>query len=1360
MTSTSSPNKPQVSFPLKSTINSQTKPSFDIDNFNIQDEDTSGNLDHPFIGRKTGTTLNSATLLKTTLKLRNENFELKQELEKANNFRQISELEIKKLRNNIAELERKNEELDKNLRAQRSEIITLKKQSEIVSGGADLKKMIEDDFENFFEMEFKGNEKNFEDISEHLDDDEPKAIKPAKKAPYKKWTRNVNLYGKYIAFLNLDNKSKDERIETLEYELKQAKKEIQQQFLEHQSRLIQGSATTDAQKDAIFKNLPLPGAQFDSLEPKKKSIAYDDMAALMITYKEELKSMFNSLDNQSTHYEKQLFNSKESSKKEVKYLKEQINVLKKRKDHEELYKASIKKVQELEFEIKALTEHFEKMLDSHDLKVEEYKEDIKELKRRDVEMVHNVGELQNEIKIKTKRINQLELKFKRSKKFLDMIDEEREELLKLRASMDPAKLAKFDAARNAKRDLSSTQESMDRPKSRDFRVRRGKSAAKKIQENRIANLQETNHGGIKVLPHGSVDNRDDIQEKINNKRKKYEEPEFYNLLDELKRLDELGQVRGMLQMIKDILAGEFDETQEDEQDELEKLLPNSKLLALKKKTKKKKKKWNQTSDELKQQAIAILASYPPIFPNLTPTALISVAIHDYLFDFVDSFSLSALSKLNKDGTENIYNKLLPQALTSLGQIVFHASSFPFTNPQAHADKDFPKICQFLTHFLFEKETKKLGFLKFLFTCVKNRFYDYEFLGDFKLFGTLLKLLDDGDMNEKIMVAKILEIDTEFEREVWRNTGGVSLDQSTLRGKRSGYGAKMKGNRRQDSDSDLSSSRSSIKHSNSGRGLSESVFAGNTIDARKIQDLVDGVVNCLCRFREIQLVRSLLRILDYISEIKGSASLVYSPKLRERLLYLCSKPLSGDITRTALKLLNLFGEKGESDNTQDKNLVRIVDNMKNLLKDPNLPNTNYNSYKSIFDLLEFLIKNKNLPQHQLQMINLINVFLESSADSLDEKDIIQILKANGEFHKRNPKLWESRVDKGFMLIYALNQLTKGKELDSKIRRLCLRILEILIPIYKKSETLNDDIIRMLTMVHDPENLGSEDSFSPYKLPLDQCLSLLRIFLPNVDNCGMLLQHDHFFNICKHNILYSQEMRPKMAFLMALLCNTVTKRNQAELQREKQNEDLIESGRESQIKLSSNLNLKKKLRSLALSKKHKPMILAIIESIENAHDDIQVKTNLIFFLKTVLVNQPLSVFENLFSTQTPKEKLREMMEESPSDEIKDLFSILYSQIVREYGEKDLNTQKGDDGDSEIEDHDDAISSQEDVGDDNSSWNYDDDEKEKDKDMEMKDADMPLNSQEGVFQDLDNIFSKEQTSEYTSTYSASVNPSKSRK
>lgn len=48
-------------------------------------------------------------------------------------------MEVKKLRAVISELEAKNEELDSHLRLQKSEIITMKKQLEIFSGGQNLK---------------------------------------------------------------------------------------------------------------------------------------------------------------------------------------------------------------------------------------------------------------------------------------------------------------------------------------------------------------------------------------------------------------------------------------------------------------------------------------------------------------------------------------------------------------------------------------------------------------------------------------------------------------------------------------------------------------------------------------------------------------------------------------------------------------------------------------------------------------------------------------------------------------------------------------------------------------------------------------------------------------------------------------------------------------------------------------------------------------------------------------------------------------------------------------------------------------------------------------------------------------------
>jgi hypothetical protein len=140
---------------------------------------------------------------------------------------------------------------------------------------------------------------------------------------------------------------------------------------------------------------------------------------------------------------------------------------------------------------------------------------------------------------------------------MEIIEEEREELLKIRANMDPSTVAALDQKMKRKDTLESTQNSSRRPKSREFRVnsRRRRSSSGRKMENVVADLKETKNGGIKIIPHNNnqVALRGDLTNKINGRRggkpgskvvktsnRKAEEPEFYNLLDELKILDDLG----------------------------------------------------------------------------------------------------------------------------------------------------------------------------------------------------------------------------------------------------------------------------------------------------------------------------------------------------------------------------------------------------------------------------------------------------------------------------------------------------------------------------------------------------------------------------------------------------------------------------------------------------------------------------------------------------------------------------------------------------------------------------------------------------------------------------------------------------
>lgn len=60
--------------------------------------------------------------------------------------------------------------------------------------------------------------------------------------------------------------------------------------------MLNREANSGSTKDEIFKNLPLPGVQFEILDHVRKSEAYDDICGLMITYKEELNKVFNQMD--------------------------------------------------------------------------------------------------------------------------------------------------------------------------------------------------------------------------------------------------------------------------------------------------------------------------------------------------------------------------------------------------------------------------------------------------------------------------------------------------------------------------------------------------------------------------------------------------------------------------------------------------------------------------------------------------------------------------------------------------------------------------------------------------------------------------------------------------------------------------------------------------------------------------------------------------------------------------------------------------------------------------------------------------------------------------------------------------------
>ena len=64
------------------------------------------------------------------------------------------------------------------------------------------------------------------------------------------------------------------------------------------------------------------------------------------------------------------------------------------------------------------------------------------------------------------------------------------------------------------------------------------------------------------------------------------------------------------------------------------------------------------------------------------------------------------------------------------------------------------------------------------------------------------------------------------------------------------------------------------------------------------------------------------------------------------------------------------------------------------------------------------------------------------------------------------------------------------------------------------------------------------------------------------------------------------------------------------------------------------------------------------VENNRKEGQINLNLTYFLETVLVDQNLVAFERLFKTNLPQERIKEYIEHSPDESIKELFKFILS------------------------------------------------------------------------------------------------------
>ena len=314
-------------------------------------------------------------LVRDNMKLQNENFGLKQEIEKIKNFREIGEIEIRKLRKTQELLVKERDDLQRDVRRQRGEISRLKK----------------------FEKTdvFSANSPPPDIIPDNLDASD--------------WQSNQAVYLKYLNFLKSENESLESENQSLKQQLDE---EVQANARDNNIQLSSHSETSGFVK---------PGGDYIALSKTQMNSLYAKVLHLMQQYKSELDLLFDSLHKQAKQHLKNQDDLKSEFEKKIGDLNRKLEFLTEQKNYEDMYKMSVEKVKMLEFEMEALSKHVGQLLEGRKKVKDDFRLEIEDLKKKELRLVETIGEVQEKEREARNHVDELQRKLGRYKALYKMM---------------------------------------------------------------------------------------------------------------------------------------------------------------------------------------------------------------------------------------------------------------------------------------------------------------------------------------------------------------------------------------------------------------------------------------------------------------------------------------------------------------------------------------------------------------------------------------------------------------------------------------------------------------------------------------------------------------------------------------------------------------------------------------------------------------------------------------------------------------------------------------------------------------------------------------------------------------------------
>lgn len=430
----------------------------------------------------------------------------------------------------------------------------------------------------------------------------------------------------------------------------------------------------------------------------------------------------------------------------------------------------------------------------------------------------------------------------------------------------------------------------------------------------------------------------------------------------------------------------------------------------------------------------------------------------------------------------------------------------------------------------------------------------------------------------------------------------------------------------------------------------------------LQDIGDNLTDLVRRYRDPDLILSILRPLDTLCFNKAHIPFLKQHDIVNRLLDFCDKPLNEKVTMFSLNLLIKFMENEEEDMRNKsmigtvagksrgqasiafkKQLSMVITGLKGFLKNSKVT-SDKQMLSVIFDLVNKVMANVDIFEEQMSLVNLVNLYIVGG-DSLDDEHLQKIIKINTILHTGNREKYEASVDAEFVN-YNI-RLISGKTKSADMNQLMAAYIS--------------SFSKLKTKPFDVRDMDAELLIAGTLFDIKTRLNIIKNFAKQPANLIVFLRKNIIEFLMQTLTDQDLVVRNRSLDVLKTLMETVTKKS-----------DVRASLRETCTRMPD----------VAVYEYSIKYLESITSVSRPSNSSPELDEELLKLLKTICIEKSLKDFQDIFiEVQNVEAYIKALSDKSPSRDIRSLFSIIYQQMYKNWN----NDQRPDLLDSKAPDKD---------------------------------------------------------------------------